>query len=108
MQPGGQGGFQFGRRGDDVGKVDLAQALDVGELEAKTMPGIDSLPAWANMLVGSVSLIPRAHLATVLLVAGATTTVWYASWYSSPTGAPLAVLSRKMRKRGRRLSSVSP
>jgi len=43
---------------------------------ANTMPGMPSLPACANMLVGSESLIPNAHLATVLLVAGAITTVW--------------------------------
>ena len=43
---------------------------------ANTMPGMPSLPACANMLVGSVSLMPNAHLATVLLVAGAITTVW--------------------------------
>ena len=44
--------------------------------QAKTMPRMPSLPACANMLVGSESLMPKAHLATVLLVAGATTTVW--------------------------------
>ncbi len=43
--------------------------------QAKTRPAMPSLPAWANMLVGNVSLMPNAHLATVLLVAGATTSV---------------------------------
>ena len=43
--------------------------------QASTMPGISSFPAWAKMLVGSVSEMPSAHLATVLLVAGATITV---------------------------------
>src|SRR6476619_2621085 len=38
---------------------------------ANTMPAMPSLPACANMLVGSVSLMPKAHLATVLLLAGA-------------------------------------
>ena len=44
--------------------------------QAKTMPGMPSLPACANMLVGRVSEMPRAHFATVLDVAGAMTTVW--------------------------------
>ena len=74
-------------------EVDRAQPLHVVELDARgrsvtqscgdrvtttgsvsqanTMPGMPSLPACANMLVGSVSLMPNAHLATVLLVAGA-------------------------------------
>jgi len=43
--------------------------------QASTMPGTSSFPAWAKMLVGSVSEMPSAHLATVLLVAGATITV---------------------------------
>jgi hypothetical protein len=42
---------------------------------AKTIPGIPSLPDCASMLLGSESEMPMAHLATVLLVAGAITTV---------------------------------
>ena len=45
--------------------------------QAKTMQGTRHLPAWAKALVGSVSEIPCTHLATVLEVAGPTTSVWY-------------------------------
>ncbi len=44
--------------------------------QAKTIAGTRHLPACAKTLVASVSEMPSTHLATVLEVAGATTTVW--------------------------------
>ena len=41
------------------------------------MTGTRHLPAWAKTLVTKVSEMPATHLATVLEVAGATTSVWY-------------------------------
>ena len=43
--------------------------------QAKTMLGTRHLPACANTLVARLSEIPNTHLATVLEVAGAITSV---------------------------------
>jgi hypothetical protein len=65
------------RRGRSVTQSCGALVTTTGSVsQANTRLGMPSLPACANMLVGSVSLMPSAHLATVLLVAGATTSVW--------------------------------
>src|SRR5262249_12892441 len=43
--------------------------------QANTMTGTRHLPAWANTFVASVSEMPQTNFATVLEVAGATTSV---------------------------------